>query len=103
MRGLVHEALIKTHLGGELIGYLSRGGTATHARERPVRTKVAEAASEAAKMITPATATPPRKKLDRPAGGEARPVAKVAPLERKRQPTLALIMADISTKCDRGT
>lgn len=35
----VHEALIKDHLGDELIGHISRDGTASKARERPVRSK----------------------------------------------------------------
>jgi hypothetical protein len=33
----VHEALIKEHLGDELIGHLSRDATAIEARERPAR------------------------------------------------------------------
>jgi hypothetical protein len=99
----VHEALIKTHLGGELIGHLSRDGTAIHARERPARTKVAEATNEAPDMITPTTATSPRNKRGRPAPGERHPAAKVAPLERQRQQTLPQMLADIPTLCDRGT
>ena len=99
----VHEALIKTHLGGELIGHLSRDGTAIHARERPARTKEAKATSEAQNLITPATATPPRKKRGRPARGERRPAARVAPLERQRQQTLPQMLADMPTHCDRGT
>lgn len=96
----VHEALIKTHLGGELIGHLSRDGTAIHARERPARSKVAVAdtASEA-----PATVARPRKKRGRPTRGEARPMAKVAPLERQRQQTLPQMLVDMPTHCDRGT
>ncbi len=33
----VHEALVQTHLGDQLIGRLSRDGTAIEARERPAR------------------------------------------------------------------
>jgi len=99
----VHEALIKTYLGGELIGHLSRDGTAIHARERPARTQAAEATNEMPNMTTATTATRPRKKRGRPARGEKRPAAKVAPLERQRQQTLAQMMADIPTICDRGT
>lgn len=97
----VHEVLIKTHLGGALIGHLSRDGTAIHARERPARTKVAKTTSEAPNAMIPATRH--RKKRGRPARGEQRPAAKVAPLERQRQQTLAQMMADIPTICDRGT
>jgi hypothetical protein len=93
----VHEALIKTHLGGELIGHLSRDGTAIHARERPARSKDPEPAGE-----TTAPAARPRKKRGRPARGEARPAARLAPLERQRQQTLAQMLADMPTRCDRG-
>jgi len=48
-------------------------------------------------------ATPPKNKRGRPARGEARPAAKVAPLVRQRQQALAQILADIPTVCDRGT
>ena len=98
----VHEALIKTHLGGALIGHLSRDGTAIHARERPARTKVAETTNETADTMIPA-AIRPSKKRGRPARGEQRPAAKIAPLERQRQQTLAQMMADIPSICDRGT
>lgn len=37
----VHEALVKGHLGDELIGHISRDGTAIEARERPVQSKTA--------------------------------------------------------------
>ena len=99
----VHEALIKTHLGGTLIGHLSRDGTAIHARERPSRTKVADTTSEEPSTLIPAPVAAPRKKRGRPARGEVRQIAKVAPLERQRQQTLAQMMADIPTSCDRGT
>jgi Transposase DDE domain/Transposase domain (DUF772) len=88
----VHEALIKTHFEGELIGHLSRDATAIHAREHPARTKPTES-----------PATPPKKKRGRPARDEARPVAKASPLVRQRQQTLGQILADIPTVCDRGT
>ena len=89
----VHESLIKTHLGDALIGHLSRDGTAIPARERPAR---AEAEASPA-------ATEPAKKRGRPARGEARPEAKSSPLERQRQQTLAEMLAEIPTQCDRGT
>jgi hypothetical protein len=98
-----HEALIKIHLGGELIGHLSRDGTAIHARERPSRTKVVETTSEEPSTLIPAPVAAPRKKRGRPARGEVRQTAKVAPLERQRQQTLAQMLADIPTSCDRGT
>ncbi len=33
----VHEALVKAHLGSELIGHISRDGTAIEAREKPLK------------------------------------------------------------------
>ncbi len=32
-----HEALVKAHLGAELIGHISRDGTAIEAREQPLK------------------------------------------------------------------
>lgn len=85
----VHEALIKEHLGEELIGHLSRDGTAIEARERP------------AKFEAPPKAPP--KKRGRPRRGEVRPPAKASPVHRQRQQTLAQMIEDIPTVCDRGT
>ncbi len=87
----VHEALVKDHLGDELIGHISRDGTAIEARERPVQTKVA--------AVKPA----PAKKRGRPGRDEVRPPAKESPIHRQRQQTLAQMMKDIPTMCDRGT
>lgn len=77
----VHEALVKEHLGEELIGHLSRDGTAIEARERPVRPAAAEKASETA-------VESPQRKRGRPRRGESRAPAKESPLERQRQQTL---------------
>ena len=98
-----HEALIKTPLGGELIGHLSRDDTALHARERPARNQVAVTASDVPDAVNTTPVTRPPKKGGRPARGEARPPAKVAPLERQRQQTLAQMLAAIPTIGDRGT
>lgn len=85
----VHEALVKEHLGDELIGHLSRDGTAIEAREHPSKTE-------------PPVAAPARKR-GRPRRGEARPPAKESPIHLQRQQTLTQMMADIPTACDRGT
>ncbi len=85
----VHEALIKDHLGDELIGHLSRDGTAIEARERPARFEAPQKA--------------PPKKRGRPRRGEVRPPAKGSPIHRQRQQTLAQMIEDIPTGCDRGT
>lgn len=87
----VHEALIRDHLGDELIGHISRDGTAIEARERPVQSK------------TPAVKPAPAKKRGRPRRDEVRPPAKESPIHRQRQQSLAQMMKDIPTACDRGT
>lgn len=93
----VHEALIKTHLGDELIGHISRDGTAIPAREHPVRMQTPAAASAAEPDVAP------RKKRGRPRHGEIRQAAKTSPLRHQRQQTLPQMLADVPTVCDRGT
>jgi len=86
----VHECLIQEHLGDELIGHLSRDGTAITARERPA--KPVAAASH-----------PGKRRRDRRRRDEASPtVAVVSPIARQRQQTLAQMLADIPAACDRG-
>lgn len=85
----VHEALIKTHLGEALIGHLSRDGTAIAARERPVRAQ--------------AVAATPARRRGRPRRDEVRAPAKESPLKRQRKQTLAQMLQEIPTACDRGT
>ena len=107
----VHAALIKEHLGDQLIGHLSRDGTAIAARERPVHPK-APAVSPITPAETAALPTEARssdavpaapRKRGRPRKGEVRPAAKESPLSRQRQQTLAQMIKDIPTACDRGT
>ena len=112
----VHEALIKEHLGDELIGHISRDGTAIEARERPVYTKTpvvtpTPAAQSAFVPVivgaveTSATETlaAPVRKRGRPRRGEVRLPAKESPVHHQRQQTLAQMLKDIPTVCDRGT
>lgn len=94
----VHEALIKEHLGDELIGHISRDGTAIKAREHPVRPCVtAQAPVPAPSAQVPlfpapeATPTPepdaaPAPKRGRPRRGEARTPPESA-LQRQRRQT----------------
>lgn len=89
----VHEALINEHLGNELIGHLSRDGTAIEARERPARN------GSAAAPGTPAVA--PAKRRGR--RGETRRATKASPIARQRRQTLAEMLKEIPTVCDRGT
>jgi hypothetical protein len=108
----VHEALIEEYLGDELIGHLSRDGTAIIARERPARSEIEAPVDTAQPDLLPAEAktvastpeTPaPTKKRGRPRLGEKRSPAKESPLHRQRQQTLAQMLEDIPTTCDRGT
>ena len=111
----VHEALITEHLGDELIGHLSRDGTAIIARERPRKTNRAEAEtsvvtappdllSAQTETVAAAPVTPtPAIKRGRPRCSETRPPAKESPIHRQRQQTLVQMIADIPTACDRGT
>lgn len=85
----VHEALIKEHLGDQLIGHISRDATAIAARERPRRTEPQEA--------SPDSAAKRGKRRARSASTSA------SPMRRQRQQNLAQMMAEIPTACDRGT
>ena len=87
----VHDALIKEHLGGELIGHISRDGTAIEAREHPVRTKT---------EVTPVKVA---KKRGRPRRDEVRAPAKESPIHLQRQQPLEHMLRDIPKACDRGT
>ena len=105
----VHETLIKTYLGDELIGHISRDGTAIHARERPVRTATAVVAAqpdllstETKPVVSPADSPAPTKRRGRPRRGETR-TPRESPIHRQRQQTLAQMIREIPTACDRGT
>jgi hypothetical protein len=95
----VHEELVKNHLGDELIGHISRDGTAIEARERPVRV---EKPSSSEKSDEPPSGKN-KKKRGRPTRGETRPPAQESPLRRQRQQTLPQMLEEIPTVCDRGT
>jgi hypothetical protein len=112
----VHEALIKDHLGDELVGHISRDGTAIEAREHPARTKSAAVtpALVTQSALVPAdegtketgsqeAAVKPVRKRGRPRRGEVRQPAKESPIEHQRKQTLAQMLEDIPTACDRGT
>jgi hypothetical protein len=84
--------MIKEHLGDELIGHISRDGTAIAARERP-----------AAGGAAPSTAATPRKKGKRARKARTVPPAAGSPIRRQRQQTLSEMLAELPTECDRGT
>ena len=105
----VHEALIKDYLSDQLIGHLSRDGTAIMARERPAKTPHAAEVPAAQAILLPtaqsAMQTPavPARKRGRPRCSEARPPAKASPIQRQRQQSLTQMLAEIPTRCDHGT
>lgn len=105
----VHEALIKEQLGEELIGHLSRDGTAIEARERPARVCEAAPTPEAqAAMFPPeqpaaSTRAPARRSRGRARRGEERAPAPASPIARQRSQSLVQMLEEIPTHCDRGT
>lgn len=79
----VHEALIKEQLGDQLIGHISRDATAIVSRERPAKT--------------------PESKEQPASADTAQRTPKTSPIQIPRQQTLAQMIRDIPTACDRGT
>ena len=104
----VHEALIKAHLSDELIGHISRDGTAIEARERPARQAEPKSTTPLAQTVlpemtvpaAPAAAQPAKRKRGRPRRGDVR---KPTRIEQQRGQTLAQMIAELPTACDRGT
>jgi hypothetical protein len=94
----VHETLVKQYLGDELIGHLSRDGTAIEARERPV--SKANPSIEA----SPEETLPGIQKqaADSPPATEPR-TAKVSPIKQQRKQSLAQMLEDLPNACDRGS
>jgi hypothetical protein len=82
----VHEALIKELLGDELIGHISRDGTAIAARERPKPLPASAPQTTPPTEAGTADTTPtPARKRGRPRRGDVRPPAKESPIDRQRQ------------------
>lgn len=99
-----HEALIRQHLGGAVIGHIARDSTAIHARERAQYTSAETAALHAAKAAK-ADKTPKQpKRRGRPPAG----AAKSAPVKaRSRIPAQLLqtpqqALADLPQLCNKG-
>ncbi len=85
---LVHDTLVKEHLGSELIGHVSRDSTAIIGREKPAkRIKVVKVS----------------KKKGRPTKGEIRPPAEPKRLEVQRIQSAQEAVALLPKVCDRGT
>jgi hypothetical protein len=85
---LVHDALVKEHLGAELIGHVSRDSTAIIGREKPAK-----------KIKKPKVA----KKRGRPAKGEKRPPVEPKRIEAQRSQSASEAINLLPKVCDRGT
>jgi hypothetical protein len=89
-----HEAFIKEHLHDELIGHISRDGTAIEARERPCK--------KAAKPQGAKQAKRPRKR-GRPRKDKPENIEPKITVKRQRGQSLARMLDEIPTVCDRGS
>ena len=87
----VHESLIKEHLAGEIIGHISRDGTAIPAPERPIKSK--SAGAESAPKAKPAKRGCPRR-------GEVRPAPQQSTVQIQRKQTLEQMRQDIPLDAD---
>ena len=86
-----HATLVKETLGEQLIGHISRDGTAIEAREKPAKSKKAPES-------VPAVA----KKRGRPCKGEVREV-NPGKLELQRGKPLAALLEALPRECDHGS
>lgn len=86
-----HTALVKATLGKQLIGHISRDGTAIEAREKPSK-------RAAASKPAPTAA----KKRGRPHKDEIRE-AKLGKLAQQQGKSLAQLLAGMPRECDRGS
>lgn len=87
----VHESLIKAFLGEELIGHISRDGTAIESRERPAKV-----------ISTEPPQAEPSKRRGRPRRGEVRE-PKPTRIAQQRGQTLSQMIEALPQSCDRGT
>lgn len=86
-----HAALVKATLGEQLIGHISRDGTAIEAREKPAK-------REPAAVPAPVVA----KKRGRPCKDEIREL-KLGKLEQQQGKPLAQLLQELPRECDRGS
>ncbi|MHB1992912.1 transposase [Metallibacterium scheffleri] len=89
--GAAHAALIKAHLGDQLIGHIARDATEIQAREKPVTAK-------------PPVAAPPPRKRGRPHKGDVCPPPVLTRIQRQMQGmSLSAMLADLPRACDVGS
>jgi hypothetical protein len=88
----VHEALIKEQLGDQLIGHISRDGTAIAAREKP---KSQSAQPTSTEEVRKSTSTKRHRR--------GRPPKEPTRIARQRQQDVAAMLAELPKDCDRGS
>ena len=84
---VVHESVIKEHMGDKIVGHISRDSTSIDAREKPVR-KI--------KILKP------KKKRGRPRKGEIR-IKELTRLERQQSMGAMEMLEELPKVCDVGT
>lgn len=89
----VLKTLIEENLKDEIIQHNSRDSTAIEAREKP-KSKTREKSED--------TSPVKHKKRDRTKKGEERPGSEPTQLEKQKKMTLAEMLNDLSTACDKG-
>ncbi len=89
----MHAELITSQLGEQLIGHISRDGTAITAREKPQK-KV--------QTTVPAASSPAPRKRGRPRVGEVSATKPITQIAMQMQQTAAVSLAQLPTACDRG-
>lgn len=86
---LIHEAMIKKHMGGKLVGHISRDSTAIEGREKPVLKKKA-------------VVEQPKKRRGRPKKGEAKAQPVVKRLDLQPHRSLKDNLAELPQHCGIG-
>jgi len=84
---VVHESVIKEHMGAKIVGHISRDSTSIDAREKPVK-KI--------KILKP------KKKRGRPRKGEIR-IKDLTRLERQQSMGTTEMLEELPKVCDVGT
>ena len=87
MTQVVHESVIKEHMGDKIVGHISRDSTSIDAREKPVR-KI--------KILKL------KKKRGRPRKGEVR-IKELTRLERQQSIGTTEMLEELPKACDVGT
>ncbi|MCP4935675.1 MAG: transposase, partial [bacterium] len=85
----VHEALIEQHLGGQIVGHISRDSTAIFGREKPESKPVVEEKKA--------------KKRGRPKKGEERPKEPTRLEKQEAGQTLPEMLDDLPSACNVGS